>query len=96
MLSSMNKYLWVKTLGLLLVLSAQSCGLASDERGSYDGTCYNCQTVCQGTAGKILDSCLVACMDCQGYSKCFKSLAGGFDGMKLSMQEWTTTDCQKR
>ena len=65
-----------------------------DDQGIYDDTCFNCQTVCDGTSGSDLDNCLAACVECQGYSFCFECLEGRFEGMLLALHDWSMIDCQ--
>jgi len=88
---------WIR-LGLVVavavfVAGAQvGCG-ALDWPGIWDGTCYDCRTVCEGTSGGVLDDCLASCSECQGHSVCFAALDGQFEGQILSMPEWDAVDC---
>jgi hypothetical protein len=74
-------------------LLVHGCGPAADDRGYFDDTCFDCRTVCDGTTGDTFDACLIACVDCQGYSHCFRDLEDRFDDLQLTFQEWTATEC---
>jgi hypothetical protein len=81
---------------LMLVLGMFSgCGSDSGDPGDWDGTCYDCRTVCEGCFGDLLNACLAKCVECQGYSDCFGWMEGRYDGMTLSMRDWEFVDCDK-
>lgn len=60
--------------------------------GDYDGTCYNCDSVCSGATGDDIAECEEECEFCQGYSDCFYWLDGRFEGMS-EMSDWKSADC---
>ncbi len=82
--------------GLLLVLGViAGCGADSGDAGDWDGTCYDCRTVCSGCSDDLLDACLAKCAECQGFSDCFGWMEDRYEGMTLSMHEWEFVDCDK-
>lgn len=79
---------------LLVALMFGGCAGQLGLLGEYDDTCFDCRTVCDGTKGDYLDGCLAACVECQGYSKCFSWLEGEFQGMTGKLEDWVPVDCK--
>ncbi|MBW1808759.1 MAG: hypothetical protein JRJ87_11245 [Deltaproteobacteria bacterium] len=75
-------------------MSLGACGADTSGPGEWDDTCYNCQSVCDGTTEIALDECLVKCVECQGYSDCFGWMDGHYSGMSLLMRDWMIIACE--
>ncbi len=80
-------------LGLALAFTQAGCGFDFGLEGLWDDRCYDCRTVCEGTAEEALNDCLAACSQCQGSSECFKLLDGRFAGMQNEPSDWVQVDC---
>ena len=89
------KFRWLALLFSVSCLVAGGCGALDSGAYEEDDTCFDCRTVCEGTSGDAMEACLAQCVECEGYSGCFAWMEGRFDGMALSMSEWTEVDCDK-
>jgi hypothetical protein len=81
-------------LSIMTCLNVAACGADASGPGDWDDTCYNCQSVCDGTTENVLDECLAKCVECQGYSDCFGWMDGHYSGMNLIMRDWTPFACE--
>lgn len=79
---------------LLFSLVFVSCGGDEGNPGDFDNTCYDCESVCEGTTGDVADECTTKCDECQGYSDCFGWMDAHYEGMTSEMKDWTATGCE--
>jgi len=79
---------------VITAIFAFSCGGNDDgNTGDWDDTCYDCITVCEGTADIAASECAAKCLVCQGYSDCFAWMDGHYDGMSNAMKNWDSIQC---
>lgn len=78
-----------------VLVALSGCGASEGGPGEWDGTCFDCRTVCEGVKADGLDPCLAKCVECQGYSGCFGWMEARYEGMQLLMHEWTAVDCDE-
>ncbi len=71
-------------------------GCGDDDEGSPgdpDGTCFDCDQVCEGTEGEVRDDCQAKCDTCQKSSDCFAWMDDRYAGMTSPFSEWEMIDC---
>lgn len=75
----------------------EGTGPSGDEGGpgDYDGTCYDCATVCVGCDAGSVETCLAECGRVQGYSDGFMWLESQLHkwGCESDHTQWSPAAC---
>ena len=80
---------------ILASIAACDCSGDNDGSGDYDGTCYQCTSICSSCDAAHEQTCMTECEDCQGYSDCFMWLESRLEGWQCQTghTHWVSESC---
>ncbi|MGM0577505.1 MAG: hypothetical protein ACQEXJ_17405 [Myxococcota bacterium] len=89
---------WFGGLAILAVTlaAAPGCDDGGDGAGDYDGTCFDCATVCVACDAEHEATCQAECAAAQGYSDGFMALEARLSdwGCEDDKTAWEPADCE--